>query len=346
MDTTAVVGKNAFSIKLKDASPKVEDATFDYLDEDDVTAELTIQLTMGSGEWYRYVIEKVSKEWQTYTIAFKDFELFNEKSLVDDPNPLTSDKIIHMAFGFKYFYLDEDGKGHPTYAIANPVYLDDVCFTNASETSNVDVPGIIKPDSGDTNKITIDTMEGYSSTSDVLGNWFYPKTYEYSGVELSNDVSNAATGGTHSIKLHYQGTDIKSAATYSINTPFSKSVLARAISFDMKGDGKATVYLDINWRMGSTLFKMRYCFNKAPATVNQLENVPATWSHYELGFALFRDADTATNKKTINQKSAKDIESITITIVGSDNVASDIYLDNLRLINPSGYSVNTRNTIA
>ena len=126
MNTSAVTGRNAFSIWLKDASVKFDDAAVNYLDEKDVAAEMTIQLTMDSGEWYRYVIDKVEKEWHNYTISFNDFELVNENSLFNDPKPLESDHIIHLAFGFKYFYYDQTGKAHPTYAIANPVYLDEI----------------------------------------------------------------------------------------------------------------------------------------------------------------------------------------------------------------------------
>ena len=50
---------------------------------------------------------------------------------------------------------------------------------------------------------------------------------------------------------------------------------------DIKGDGKATVYLNLNWRSGTTVYKMRYA----------LSNVANAWKHYEIGFSLFKDVN-------------------------------------------------------
>ena len=81
LDSKAVVGKNAFSIWLKDASIKFDnDAAVSYLNEDDIKAELTIQLTMDSGEWYRYIIPAVEKEWTNYTLAFDDLMVRDEET--------------------------------------------------------------------------------------------------------------------------------------------------------------------------------------------------------------------------------------------------------------------------
>ena len=166
MDASACVGKTALSLWLKDASVKFDDPAVAYLDENDIAAEMTIQLTMDSGEWSRYVIPKLNKEWYNYTIAFSDFTLNNEVDLFDEPNPLSSEHIIHMAFGFKYLYYDQQGNHHPTYAIANPVYLDEICFTGATTSSTTEISGTIKPDVDNPNVVTVETMESYQTTAD------------------------------------------------------------------------------------------------------------------------------------------------------------------------------------
>jgi hypothetical protein len=339
MDNTQNVGKSAFSIWLKDNTPKDPKSETDYPKEEDVTAEMTIQLTMDTGEWYRYVIDKVTKEWHNYTIAFSDFELNNEDSLFDEPNPLSSEHIIHLAFGFKYLYYNSKGEHTPLYSIANPVYLDEIYFTNATASSIMEIGGTIKPDADDPNKITVETMEDYANTEEIFDLWSYGSERDYNDISLSNEVSSL--GGNHSIKMHYKGSD---SVSYVRSTLFASNVLAKGISLDIKGDGKATVYLNLNWRVGNTLFKMRYCYNKAATVTDYLKGVSANWTHYELGFALFKDVNGST--KALSQKDAKDIESISFGIVNSDGTASDIYVDNIRLINPNGYSTNSRSVIA
>ena len=319
---------NAFSIWLKDASVKFDDPAVAYLDEKDIAAEMTIQLTMDTGEWYRYVIDKVEKEWHKYTIKFDDFVLNNGDTLFDEPNPLNVNHIIHMAFGFKYLYYDQQGNHHPTYAIANPVYLDEIYFKNAAETSIVEISGTIKEDSDDPNKITIETMEGYDRDADIFEYWSYATERDYNEMALATDVSSI--GGSKSLRMHYKGYE---SISYSRATQFANTITAKGFSIDVKGDGKATVYLNLNWRSGTTLMKMRFT----------LSNLPTVWTHYEIGFELFKDVNGGS--KTISANYAKNIESVSFGIVNSDYSSSDIYVDNLRLLKNIGYTTNTRTTI-
>ena len=319
---------NAFSIWLKDASVKFDDPAVAYLDEKDIAAEMTIQLTMDTGEWYRYVIDKVEKEWHKYTIKFDDFILNNGDTLFDKPNPLNVNHIIHMAFGFKYLYYDQLGNHHPTYAIANPVYLDEIYFKNATETSIVEISGTIKEDTDDPNKITIETMEGYDRNADIFEYWSYATERDYNEMALATDVSSI--GGSKSLRMHYKGYE---SISYSRATQFANTITAKGFSIDVKGDGKATVYLNLNWRSGTTLMKMRFT----------LSNLPTVWTHYEIGFELFKDVNGSS--KTISANYAKNIESVSFGIVNNDYSSSDIYVDNLRLLKNIGYTTNTRTTI-
>ncbi len=328
MDSSAVKNKNAFQIWLKDASVKFDDPAVAYLDENDIAAELTIQLTMDSGEWYRYVIPKVKKEWHNYTIKFSDFELNNEADLFDEPKPLSSEHIVHMALGFKYLYYDQQGNHHPTYAIANPVYLDELYFVNATETSVTEISGTIKPDTDNPNRITFETMESYANSDEIFDNWSYLTERDYNEMALANDVSSV--GGAKSLRMHYKSYE---SVSYGRITQFANTVTAKGFAIDIKGDGKATVYLNLNWRSGSTLFKMRVT----------LGDLPTVWTHYEIGFSLFKDVNGSS--KTISANYAKNIESVSFGIVNNDYTASDIYVDNLRLLVDIGYTTNTRTAL-
>ena len=331
LDSSAAKGKNAFSIWLKDATPKSEAAAVSYLDEKDIAAEMTIQLTMDTGEWYRYVIDKVSKEWSKYTIAFSDFTLNNETDLFDDPKPLSSEHIIHIAFGFKYLYYDQQGNHYPTYAIANPVYLDEIYFVNANASSIEEISGTIKEDTDDPNKITIETMESYANNDDIFDYWSYGNDREYNEMALATVVSSQ--GGSKSLRMHYKGYD---SVSYGRNTPFANTITAKGFSVDIKGDDKATVYINLNWRSGTNLYKMRYNLD--------LKGKGDGWIHYEIGFTNFKDVNGST--KSLSQNDARAIESISFGIVNQDGSASDIYIDNMRMLKNIGYSANTATPIA
>ena len=328
METEQVENKNAFQVWLKDATPKSQDPAVAYLDENDIAAEMTIQLTLDSGEWYRYVIDKVAKEWSVYTIKFDDFTCINERDLIDKPNPITSNHIIHMAFGFKYLYYDQHGVHHPTYAIANPVYLDEIYLTTASETSVVELDTTVKPDTDNPNVTTVETMEAYSATGEIFDYWQYVLVKDYNSMELSDEVSSI--GGNHSIKMHYKGAD---SVSYARNIQFAKTVKAKGISIDLKGDDKATIYINLNWRIGSTAIKSRF----------SISNLEAVWKHYEIGFELF--IDQGGNGKTISQSDAYTIESFSFGIVNNNYTESDIYVDNIKLRLDVGYKTNTQAAI-
>ena len=337
MDAKACTSKTALSLWIKDASPVSEDPAVSYIPYEDVAAEMTIQLTLDSGEWYRYIIPKLGKEWQNYTLAFDDMRelddrgnvthngwfVENERELIDDPQPITSEHIVHMAFGFKYLFYDQQGNHHPTYAIANPVYIDEIYFTTATATSIEEISGTINPDTNNPNQTTLDTFENYANDYDVFNYWSYGVEREYNEMALDPDVSSQ--GGVNSLRMHYKGYD---SVSYGRVTPLATTVLAKGLTIDIKGDGKATVYVNLNWRSGNTLYKMRYT----------VSNIPTSWTRYELGFSLFEDINGST--KTITMNNAKNIESVSFGIVNGNYSASDIYVDNIRLLNTLDYEDN------
>ena len=330
MDTSAVTDKHALSIWLNDASVRPNDPMITYIPEDDVACELTIQLTMDSGEWYRHVIKQVNKEWTQYIIAFDDFELVNKDSLFDDPNPLDSSKIIHMAFGMKYFYYEQGKNGkpdtdkpHPTYAIANPVYIDEIYLTDDTASATKELGGYLKPDKDNENQITIDNFEPsiYEEGVNLFDYWSYGNQYDYSLIEFATDVS--PQGGTKSLKMQYKG---NVSVSYVRNSPFHKTVTGKGMAIDVKGDGKATIYFNLNMRIGTTVYKMRYA----------LRNIPTTWTHYEIGFDFFKEVNGSF--KSIDQNSARAIEDISFGIVNNDLAnKSSVYIDNLRMLRNIDY---------
>ena len=328
MDSSLAVDKNAFSIWLKDATPKDTSSQFAYLSEDDVTAEMTIQLTMDSGEWYRYIIPKVTKEWNKYTILFSDFTLNNPDQLFDEPQPLSSEHIIHMAFGFKYLYYDSRGNHKPTYAIANPVYIDEIYFEEANESSVVPLPGTIYNDTDNPTVVTIDTLETCATDDDVFDYWSYGSDKEYNSMVLSNDVSSQ--GGNKSLKMHYKSWD---SVSYMRKTLFARSVTAKGVCLDIKGDGKATVFININWRIGNSSMKLRYT----------MSGMPTSWNRYVIGFENFVDVNGS--NKTMTKDFVYQIESISFGIVNNDYSESDIYVDNLKLLTNCLYTEISRTAI-
>ena len=74
-----------------------------------------------------------------------------------------------------------------------------------------------------------------------------------------------------------------------------------------------------------------------------VSNLPTTWTHYEIGFELFKDVNGSS--KTISANYAKNIESVSFGIVNNNSSASDIFVDNLRLLKNIDYTTNTRTAI-
>ena len=327
MNSEAAVDKNAFSIWLKDDSVLFDDPAVAYL-KDKVAAEMTIQLTMDSGEWYRYVIPSVAKDWTNYTIAFKDFTLFNEKSLVEK-HPLSSDHVIHMAFGLQYFYYSQGSDGnpdpkkpYPTYAIANPVYIDEIYFTNSENTVIDEISSLIKPDKDNPERITIDSFENYEDDDALLETWTMINAKDKNGISLSNDVSTEEVGGTKSLALAYNSTD---SVQFNRSTAFHKKSLAKGMSLDLKGDDKARIVIHIDYRENGQLYDMRYIIH-APSS---------EWSTYEIGFDNFKALEHPL--VVISEKTVKNIEGIRFVITNIDESESVIYLDNLRFLDNIAY---------
>ena len=320
LNTENVTGnKTAFSFWVKDNSSKFDKSIYDDITDKDIGVELTIQLTMDSGEWYRKTIDHVARDWTKYTFAFTDFECVNEDDLIDEKHPLSIEHIMHMALGFKYEYIVE--KTHiPCYASANPVYFDNFYFTDDTTSSAVEIPGAMKPDA-DNLFVPIEDMEVYANNDAIFENWSYGNNVGHNLMTLESDEVSAQ-GGTHSIKMHYKG---KTSVSYAVRTLFARRVIARGITLDIKGDGNANsiIYVNLNWRLGGSVIKMR----------KAIKGAAASWNRYTIGFDLFTDPDKPSSTKRIGLEDARNVESISFGIVDEkvESTASDIYIDNIKL---------------
>ena len=157
-------------------------------------------------------------------------------------------------------------------------------------------------------------------------------TLDYNLISISDEVS--AQGGAKSIKMQYKSYN---SVSYVRNTQIAHNAEARGIVLDIKGDGYATVYININLRSGTSTVKLRYA----------LSSIPTTWTRYELGYHLFQGITEATASKKIYASDTKDIESISFGIVDNNHyTVSNIYIDNLKLSKVIAYTANNHSSIS
>lgn len=333
LNSEAAVGKNAFQIYLRDGAtipsgfandPKIKKLR-DHPEK--VSADMTMQLTLDTGEKYRYNIPCVAKDWTNYTIAFDDFELVDKDSYFSTPNPLVSDKVVHFGFYLQYYYKDDDGKSYPTYAISNPLYVDEIYFTNAVETSETVLDCMINEDPDVPGQTTVDTFDNYASNEDLMERWAYMTSHEANNFELSDVVSSQ--GGTKSLKMHYKG---MTSISYGRYTMFGFAVKARGISIDIKGDGKVRILINLNLGDG----KQRY--NITPSSLGNTTD----WYRVVIGFDKFYTPD-GSKGAVINRDTMKFIDSITFGahhhLYYGD--AGDFYIDNIRMLYDIDYETES-----
>ncbi len=321
LDSKAALNKNAFKIWLNDATPRDPRAEYSYLDPAKVAAEMTIQLQLDTGEIYRYTIPCVEKEWHSYTIPFKKFNLVNGSSIIGEPSPLISQKVNLLGFAFQYFYFDQNGNKLPTYANFNPVYIDEIYMvdSNAAETVITPLDSTINIDPDNVNYVTIDTFDNYRDTSEAQDYWIFPNN----SAELSDVVSTI--GGTKSLKANYTN-----KVTVSRDTSFAQDVTAKGMSFDFKADGVSKISIYFNFRSGDKVYKMVYQYGSTNNPILPSDYASSTaWYHVEIGFNFFKNVTDGTSK-TITNKTAKNIELISFDFSKDGEDATSIYIDNVR----------------
>lgn len=304
-------GGNALKVNIKDASVlKSGDPALSFMKEDDVTSTIILQLALSDGRWYRYEIKNAARKWTEYTIKFDDFKL-EQGIVLEDSIPFLSENVVNFAFGIYYFYYDSQGKSHPVYSESNPVYFDDILFTNAEETKVTLLERELHPTDG---KTLIDDFE-YSSESELTSFWMGLNGLDYEKISLSSDVSSQ--GGSHSMKLDYKGA---TSPSYAIYPAFGSDVQAKALQFDIKGDDVATIYINLYVRAGTSLKQYRHT----------ITNPSSAWTRYVVGLDKTLFVPLVSTDPALNINSIVDVQRITFGIVGtSGSNLSSIYVDNL-----------------
>ena len=148
--------------------------------------------------------------------------------------------------------------------------------------------------------------------------WLGLNDLEYENYTLSDDVSSE--GGEHSMKLDFKDTNSPSYAHYPV---VGDTVEATGISLDIKGDPRATIYINFYIRIGSTLHHYTCT----------LTGTSSTWKRYDLGIGDLNFVKMTTNAPALNYISLQNLERFTFGVTKNsdlDEVAS-IYVDNIRL---------------
>lgn len=329
--TVETTGVDSLSLWLKDASVKNDSSVFNYLDS--VSAHAYIGLTLSAGTIYYFEIASLSKVWTNYVIPFSAFKVSSGSE------QLTASSIVKLSLAFSYVYYLEDGVTQsPTYMMSNPVYVDNIALLNTGLSSETEYAKekAIKADASDATKATIEDAESYATTADVLNSWTYGNTSESNNLELANDVSSQ--GGQHSLKMNYKS---YSSVSYAIPTTVDASIgttmRPKGIVVDLKGDGKATVYINFYLLVNGTVMLVRKTIES-----NELKS---GWTRYAIGFGEFTDyVSPSTASVTVNNIIY--VYQISFGIVNSDYSASAIYMDNLRLDNSITRTTDTATEIA
>ena len=151
-------------------------------------------------------------------------------------------------------------------------------------------------------------------------NWFGIRDYEYENITLSNDVTSE--GGDHSMKLDYvKGKDSPAYAHYPC---VGSDVECKAIQLDLKGDGVATIYVNLYlYANNNVLYQYR-------ATLNTFSN---SWQRVTLGLGTTVFVAQTSGAAALTRTSLRQLQKITFGCAGgSGNTTSSIYVDNIKLV--------------
>ncbi|MBP5177555.1 MAG: hypothetical protein ILP02_03105, partial [Clostridia bacterium] len=303
-------GYSALSLWAMDKSVKHDDSAYNYLEE--VNAEMVVSLYLAGGEEYRAEKTDVSKYWTEYTFAFDDFTL--AEGFFGQVQPLVSENVVAVKICFQYYYyamISGVKTPKPTYVSGNYVYIDNLKFTTATESGVKELTHKLMPSAENAEICVIDDFD--SATEETVG-IKGERGYSYEKVELSSET---AAGAGKSVRLFYQGN--KESVSYAVNTVIDKSVSANSVRLLLKGDGKATVYVNIYMNYAGTTYKYR-------AT---LTAVAAEWTVYTIGFDKFEKIE-GTGSIALTKSRVQYITKITFGIVNFvDNEVSSIFVDKM-----------------
>ena len=315
---------NAVSLWLKDASEKNSNSVFNYLDY--VSAHATIGFYTDIGIKYVYEIDELPKVWTNYVIPLSSF------APESGARELALGEIMYFGVAFSYNYYTQDGTHYPTYAQNNPVYIDNIKMMEADEFSVTLVEKAITADEDNPNVATLDDAEHYTGNNPA-SSWKFDKEHPAHEVSWSDDVSSS--GGSHSVRFAYQG---YTSVSYALGLTLDSSISAegglrpKGMVIDIKGDGKATIHINLYATSGSSTMQVRKTFTQF--------DLLSGWARYEIGFGQFTDyVNPSTASITANN--VTNVYKMTIGITNTDDSLSYIYVDNIRLSNEFSRSTLT-----
>ena len=312
--TESKAGFDAISLWAMDASIKSDDAVFNYLTE--VNAQMIISVYLSTGQEYSYSVDAVSKIWTKYVVSFDSFE--EVEGFFGDKLPLESQNIAAVKIGFQYYYYAKSGNiktPYPKYISNNYVYIDNIQLTTG-QTEQLELAHKLMPSASDPNVCVIEDFD--ELTDETLS--FRTSGLEYERLLLSDTT---ATGSGKSLEMRYKGK--QASVSYSTVTAIDDSVSANCVKLLIKGDGKATVYVNIymDYKNGDKVTKYKYRY--------AIEKPSAEWTVYTIGFGKFTKIEGDGNI-ALSRSRVKYISKISFGIVNYvDDEHSYIYLDKLVL---------------
>lgn len=307
-------GFDALQIWAKDNSTKNSEAVFNHIDE--VCATMIVTLYLDTGEQYSATIGALNKYWTNYVICFDDFRLDGE--IYGTVQPLVSEHIAGVSVALQYYYYEQNGTPHPMYMNNNAVYIDNLAFVTAEESRITELAHKIVPTEDDPKLAVIDDYEG-----GVLL-WNENSAYGYEGLALVPSYD----GGT-CLEMQYRGSS--DSVSYATTLLVDDAVNARAVQVKIKGDGKATVYINIYLEYAGNVYKYRAA----------LVGVSEEWTVYTIGFDNFNKIEGSGNT-ALAKSLVPYINKITFGIVNwQDHDASSILVDDLCFDGNAGYTANS-----
>ena len=324
---------DGFSIWMKDASVKPGESKVDHVTNWSPQVRLLIRLS--TSEIYEYIINPLPTIWNEYNVRFEDFRLTNDDELKVPANPISAPAITHIGFAFQYYYYDSTGRAMPMYSMQNPVYVDNIKFSNNTETNVIAKDKVIVMED---NISKFDDFEDYANDDDVMNVWSNAKSFDYQLIKLSNDVSSE--GGNHSVAFQFKSHN--DSPSYSIAPAVNKDVRAKAVRFNAKCSVPATIFFNIYLKIGSSTQQYR-------ATINAVANV---WTEYEIGFSINNPANFSvvegTSSRALIATDMPMIQKVTFGAVYNGDAQAalyDFFIDNLEFDYSLSYGTNNVRTI-
>ena len=313
---------DGISICIKDKSIKNQLSVYSHLEN--VHPDFAVVITLKSGEEYRYMINGLSSFWNEFNIPFAEFKLASED--IANPLDITIEGIKYISVAMQYFYKDNNNNPLPCYMSDNVVLIDNLKFINNSTLSTTLLEKVISPSKDDPNIAIIDDFE-YDSNNTINKSWYNALSQDYGQISLSDDVSTK--GNNHSMKINYVGNSASPKIVRDLT--ISSLVKGKALSVDLKGDDKATIYINIYLSSGANSYQYRYTLN----------NVASSWNNYLIGFNNF-ELVSSSSGMTLSSSNIIYVSKITFGVVNYiDNLESNIYIDNLLFNANVGYLTNT-----